>query len=144
MHPSKNEPFFLIRSSTQTVEEYTVQANAICAIAEKFGWRVYRRGGGTAYYHSLEFSNHRAHLVWDGHYLYLLSDSVAPHTTTKKEFTFEEIVLAITGYGINLLPCPFCGKNAITFKPDAQNNIVSCSLGHAPMRSIEAWNTRTS
>lgn len=42
-----------------------------------------------------------------------------------------------------LKPCPFCGNNAISFVPDADRNSVSCRLGHAPMRTIEGWNTRT-
>lgn len=43
-----------------------------------------------------------------------------------------------------LLPCPFCGNAAITFESDAHRNIVSCRLGHAPMRTVEGWNTRVS
>jgi hypothetical protein len=43
---------------------------------------------------------------------------------------------------VELLPCPFCGCDAVIFEADEQRNIVSCRLGHAPMRSIEAWNTR--
>ena len=41
-----------------------------------------------------------------------------------------------------LSACPFCGNEAITFEPDSDRNIVSCRLGHAPMRTIEGWNTR--
>jgi len=44
---------------------------------------------------------------------------------------------------LELKDCPFCGNEAITFEPDADRNIVSCKLGHAPMRTIEGWNTRT-
>jgi hypothetical protein len=44
---------------------------------------------------------------------------------------------------MNLLPCPFCGNDAELFdQPDAQRNIVACRLGHAPMRTVEGWNTR--
>ena len=38
--------------------------------------------------------------------------------------------------------CPFCGNDAKTFAPDKDGNVISCVLGHAPMRSIEGWETR--
>jgi hypothetical protein len=39
--------------------------------------------------------------------------------------------------------CPFCGNTAKRFPPDAEGNIVSCELGHAHMRTIEGWQTRS-
>lgn len=43
---------------------------------------------------------------------------------------------------VELKECPFCGNVAKMFPPDKDGNIISCKLGHAPMRTVEGWNTR--
>lgn len=61
-----------------------------------------------------------------------------------ESLNFNETDLVPYVKQVRLEPCPFCGNEAKIFEPDLDRNIVSCVLDHAPMRSIEGWNTRTS